>query len=173
MKKTISVRYAMTRNPVIVSPLVTVEDCAKKMIKEKVGSLIIEENNKIKGIVTEKDIVQKIVAANLNPKKVPVNKIMTANPIVIDPEKDLMEAIRLMNEKQLRRLPVVKENKLIGLLTIRDILKIQPELLDLIAEKSKIHYMDFECHEGECDICGNYTVLRKKKNKLICNECNT
>lgn len=172
MKKTISVRYAMTRNPILVNPLQTVEDCAKKMIQEGVGSLIIEENGRLKGIVTEKDIVQKVVAFSLDAKKMPVNKIMTPNPTVIDPEKDLMEAIKIMNEKHLRRLPVVKDNKLIGLLTIRDVLKIQPELFDLINERAKVYSSEMAANEGECELCGNYTVLRKKKNKMICNECN-
>lgn len=161
----------MTRNPVIVKPLTTIEDCAKKMIKEHVGSLIIKENDRLKGILTEKDIVEKVVARGLNTKKVTVNKIMTVSPVTINPEKDIMDAVKFMNEKQIRRLPVVKDNKLLGLITVYDILKIQPELLDLISEKSKVNAFRLNSNEEECQVCGNFTLVTKKKNQFLCNEC--
>lgn len=170
MKKTISVRYAMTRNPVIVNPVNSIEECAKKMLKEGVGSLIIEENGRLKGIVTEKDFLERVVAKNLNPKKTPISRIMSAIAVAIEPEKDIMEAIKLMNEKKVRRLPVIdRDYKLLGILTVSDILKIQPELFDIIIEKSKIN--PYTLNEGECPECGNFTLLHKKKNKFVCDEC--
>jgi CBS domain-containing protein/ribosomal protein S27AE len=172
MKKTISVRYAMTRNPVIVAPNDSVESVAKKMIKDGVGSLLVEENGRLRGIVTEKDLIGKIVAKNLNPAKITVSKIMSNIIVTIDPERDILEAIKIMNERKVRRLPVIDATgKLLGLITIHDILKLQPDLFEIIAEKNKINPHEFLSNEGHCPICGNFTVLHRKKNKLVCDEC--
>ncbi len=172
MKKTISVRYAMTRNPVIVAPNDSVESVAKKMIKDGVGSLLVQENGRLRGIVTEKDLIGKIVAKNVNPKKVTVSKIMSNIIVTIDPERDILEAIKIMNEKKVRRLPVIDATgRLLGLITVHDILKIQPDLFEIIAEKNKINPHELLSNEGHCAICGNFTVLHKKKNKFICDEC--
>ncbi len=172
MKKTISVRYAMTRNPVIVGPNDSVDSVAKKMIKDGVGSLLVEENGRLRGIVTEKDIIGKIVAKNVNPTKIIVSKIMSNIIVTIDPERDILDAIKIMNERKVRRLPVIDATgRLLGLITVNDILKIQPDLFEIITEKNKINPQEFLSNEGHCAICGNFTVLHKKKNKLVCDEC--
>jgi CBS domain-containing protein len=172
MKKTISVRYAMTRNPVIISPNENVVECAKKMIAEGVGSLIVSENDKLKGIITEKDLIEKVLSKNLDGKNIPASKVMTSITITIDPEQDIMHAINMMNEKKVRRLPVInKEGKLLGLITVHDILKIEPALFEIMLEKSKINPTELTSPDGECQVCGNYTALHKRKNKLVCNEC--
>jgi len=137
MQKYISVRDAMTRLPVAVSPNILIFDCAKIMLKEDVGSLIIEENNLLKGILTEKDLVEKIIAKGLDPKKIKAKDIMVKDVLTIEPTIDVMQAMKIMTEKNIRRLPVVENDKLIGLLTVKDILRIQPELFDLIIEKSR------------------------------------
>lgn len=172
MKKTISVRYGMTRNPVIVAPNDSAESAAKKMIKDGVGSLLVEENGRLRGIVTEKDLIEKIVARNVNPKKIAVSKIMSNIIITIDPERDILDAIKIMNERKVRRLPVIDATgRLLGLITIHDILKLQPDLFEIIAEKNKINPHELLSNEGHCSICGNFTILHRKKNRLICDEC--
>ncbi len=137
MQKYLSVRDAMTKMPISVGPNTLILECSKIMLKEDVGSLIIKEANILRGIVTEKDLVEKIIAKELDPKKTKVKEIMTKDVITIEPTKDIMQAIKIMTEKNIRRLPVVELDKLIGLLTVKDILKIQPEMFDIIIEKSR------------------------------------
>lgn len=137
MQKTISVRDAMTRMPVSIGSNLTISECAKLMVKENVGSLIIQEAGILKGIITEKDIVKKIVAVNKDSKKNLVKDVMTKSLITIGPTRDIIYAMKLMTEHDVRRLPVLEENKLIGLLTLKDILRIQPALIELVLEKSR------------------------------------
>ena len=137
MHKYLSVRDTMTRLPVAVGLNTLVSDCARIMLKEDVGSLIIEENNILKGIVTEKDLVNKIIARGEDPKKTKVKDIMEKNLVTIDPNKDIIEAIRIMSANDLRRLPVIENDNLVGLLTLKDILRVQPELFDIVLEKSR------------------------------------
>jgi signal-transduction protein with cAMP-binding, CBS, and nucleotidyltransferase domain len=138
MKTGIKVMDAMTKSPVIVKPEEKLIDCAKKMIEADVGSLIIEDSGKLVGILTEKDFVTKVVAKNIDVVKTPVKEVMSTKLIQIPPELDLYDAILFMSREDVRRLPVTKNGKLLGLLTYKDILKIQPDLYDIFIENFKI-----------------------------------
>ena len=128
MKAGIKVYEAMTKNPVIISPDVELPVCARKMLSNNVGALLVKHKNKLVGIITEKDIVEQAVGKELNLKKTKVKDIMSTMMIVISPEADLMEAIHKMKREDVRRLPVVHENKLVGLLTQKDIISMKPDL---------------------------------------------
>jgi|SRR3989338_712734 len=165
----ISVKDAICMNPISVGPETSIEDCAKLMIKESVGSLIIKENDIIKGILTEKDFLEKVIQKNIDTKKTAVRKIMTSNLVTIDPYKDIIEAIKTMIEHNVRRLPVIENGKLVGLLTIKDILRIEPQLFDLITEKSK--FLRSRDYTGECENCNIVSKLAKMDRKYLCSEC--
>lgn len=138
MKTGINVSDAMTKKPVIISPEASVIECAKLMIKNKVGGLIVKEKDDFVGMVTEKDLVEKVIAKKLDIEKTKVNKIMSTKIISIEPDRDLYDAILKMSEESVRRLPVIYKNKVVGLLTEKDILKIEPHLFNYLAEKLKI-----------------------------------
>lgn len=176
MKTGIKVGDAMTKEPVVVSPEVSVKDCAKKMLKEKVGGVIVKKDNILLGIVTEKDIVEKAVAKARNPEKIKVKNIMAKKMVTIEPSKDLYDALIKMRDKNVRRLPVVTNKKLIGLLTEKDVLKIEPQLFDLLTEKFRLREESLKpikgrYVEGECENCGNYAQLYNVGGKLLCEEC--
>jgi len=132
MKTGIKVSQAMTKNPVFIGPDESLPFCARKMLINNIGGILVVKSSKLLGIVTEKDIVEEVVAKELNVKKIKVKDIMTTSMITISPEGDLEKAIFLMNREDIRRLPVIKKNKLIGLLTMKDIIRVQPELASLI-----------------------------------------
>jgi signal-transduction protein with cAMP-binding, CBS, and nucleotidyltransferase domain len=138
MKTGIKVVDAMTRTPIKVGPNETLLNCAQKMMVGDVGSLIIEENGVLLGILTEKDIVNKVVSKNLDIETTPVKKVMSTTMIKISPDLDLYDAIYFMSREGVRRLPVTDGDKLIGLLTYKDVLKIQPDLYDIFIEKFKL-----------------------------------
>ncbi|HLD02087.1 MAG TPA: CBS domain-containing protein [Candidatus Nanoarchaeia archaeon] len=135
MKTGITVGDAMSHNPVIISSSKSVKDCAALMVKKEVGSVLVKDGDRLLGIVTEKDIVHKVVAMKLKPEKTSVSDIMTTKVVTIKPDQDLYEVMVEMAERKIRRLPVLHNGKIIGMLTVRDILKIEPELFDLLVER--------------------------------------
>ena len=138
MRTDIKVMEAMTKNPVVVKSNETVIACVKKMIDAEVGSLVVEEKGKLLGIFTEKDLMARVVAKELNLKKTLIKEVMSKRVLQIAPEADLYDAIYFMSREKVRRLPVTKNGKLMGLITYQDILKIQPDLYDIYIEKFRL-----------------------------------
>ena len=128
----IHVGHAMTKNPVIVTKDKNIEDCAKEMIKHKIGSVLIIENKKLLGIVTEKDVMEKVVSQGITPKNITAEEVMTTKITTTNPEEDIYKAILLMRNTSVRRLPVLQNNQVIGLLTVKDVLRINPDLFEII-----------------------------------------
>jgi len=128
---------AMTKKPAFVTPQSTVIECTRLMLDKHVGSLLVKEDEKLLGFLTERDLVR-MISLGIDPRTTEVKRIMTTRIITITPEKDIYEAILLMNKENLRRLPVILNGKVIGLITLRDILTIQPTLFELILDKISI-----------------------------------
>ena len=137
VKTGIKVMDAMTKKPVYVAPNEAITNCTKLMLEKHIGSLLVEENDNLIGFLTERDLVR-MISLGIDPKTTKVKQIMTTKIITITPEKDIYDAIMLMNKENVRRLPVVLNNRIIGLLTLRDILTIQPTLFDLIMDMVEI-----------------------------------
>lgn len=112
------VNELMTRDPATVQPGSTATEAAALMKSKDCGSLPIAEGGKLVGIVTDRDIVLRVVAAKKDPAMVKVSEIMTKDPATIGPEATAADASKLMSEKQVRRLPVVENGKLVGMLVI-------------------------------------------------------
>lgn len=172
MKTGISVQEAMTRGLIVTKPTTSLKECAELMRKRKIGSLPIVYKNKILGIVTDEDLVRKALAEKLNPETTQVRKIMTKKVVTIAPEEDIYDALLKMNKYGLNHLPVTSKNQIIGLLTWRDILKLEPELFDLYIEKLQIKkYPKWRGNRGQCDICDEFTILEEVNGQLLCDKC--
>ena len=116
-----SVKDAMTSNPTTVEARTTVQEAARKMQSEDVGSLPIVEGERLIAIVTDRDIAIRVVAEGKGPETT-VGEIASQDLVTIDPQQSLDEAARLMGEHQLRRLPVCEEDgKLVGILAQADV----------------------------------------------------
>jgi signal-transduction protein with cAMP-binding, CBS, and nucleotidyltransferase domain len=126
----------MTENPVKINASSDVQECAALMEKKGVGSLIVMKGAKFAGILTDEDIISKVVKKDILPSKITVEKIMTPlkDIISIEPGKDIYDALVIMKENDIRRLPVMTGRKFHGLITNKDILKIQPDLFDLFVD---------------------------------------
>ena len=107
MKTGYKVCDAMTKKPIIVPEKTTIAECARIMHRENIGSLVIGEKRNLNGIITEQDLVRKVIAMNLNVKKNPVSKIMTRRLFTVSPEIDLFDAIQLMSDYNIRHMPVI------------------------------------------------------------------
>ncbi len=129
---------AMTHMPITVLHTDSVSKCAQIMAKHRLGSLLILQDDKLSGIVTEGDLIRKVLSKGLDPLQTPVHNVMSKDIISVSPHMDIHEAMLTMNNFDIRHAPVLHEEKLAGFLTLKDILRIQPELFEILAEKNKM-----------------------------------
>lgn len=124
------VKHYMSEEVPNIESNVSVVEAAKEMRKIGRGFLIILKNGHPAGIVTERDFVNKVIADELNPAKISVGEIMSSPLITVDPDEDLVKASELMKTNKIRRLPVVKDGIIYGVLTAQDISQRFVEYLD-------------------------------------------
>ena len=171
------VKEAMKTNIVMVEPKTTVLDTAILMKKRKIGNVIIVENDQPLGILTESDIIKKVVAEGKNPQEIIVRNIMTTPLIVIDPYASLEKAMETMGKCNIRRLPVTEKDKLIGIITQKDISRISPILHEISREwyditvRDETHYKK-QVFSGKCEDCGTLSAnLKNVDGRLLCDDC--
>ncbi|MBC7129263.1 MAG: CBS domain-containing protein [Thermoplasmatales archaeon] len=177
MKKEILVKDIMSKAPVIVKSKASVIDAAKEMKIEKVGSVIVVENGKPVGILTESDILKKIVAEGKDASKIKVKDVMSTPLISISPDEKIEKAVKLLGKNRIRRLPVIENGKLVGIITERDIVQFSPLFIDLVEEwakitKERIEYERSETMAGKCEECGMATdKLIEVDGRMLCEFC--
>jgi len=183
----IGLRSRMLVKDVMSSPVVTIEEdaptnrVAELMEKHELGCVIVtSEKGKPLGIITERDLVERVLAKNVKPDAVKAKEIMTSPLITIEPSETISEAARRMNRLNIRRLGVVYKEQLIGLVSSKDILSVMPELIETIQEHALIEgeNMVREVEEesaplgGYCDRCGGWSDNLKEFNgEFLCEDC--
>ncbi len=122
------VEEVMTRNPASVKPDNTVMDAVLIMDKLGIGALpVVDENGRLIGIFTERDLLRRVVARRRNPEKTLIRDVMTPNPVTVKPDESVAEALRIMSSLKVRHLPVVNDaGILVGIVSIKDIEFVQP-----------------------------------------------
>ena len=178
MKSGIQVADAMTINPVSIEFDITLAECARVMSKNHVGAVVIKDNNLSLGILTEQDIVRKAVAKGVNANETKVRDFIAKKLITVKPSEDIYEAIVKMRNNNIRHLPVVESGRMLGLLTIKDILKIEPQLFEIIVEKFELREESRKPinriipTEGICQLCGEYSEkVKEVDGSVICDSC--
>src|SRR5215207_9492459 len=137
-----SVRDAMTEDPRSIGASASVVEAARLMREEHIGSLPITDDEKLVGMITDRDITTRVVAEAADPERTSVGDVYSRDLISVEPDKDLEEALRLMARHQVRRLPVVENGRLIGIVAQADIAlreneKKTGELVEAISEPSE------------------------------------
>ncbi len=171
------VRDIMSRPPVTAKETDDMMNVSRLMVKHNIGCVIIvDKAGKPTGIVTERDIVQRVAAKNILPSDVKVSETMTRPLIVIAPDTPVNEAAKRMNNSKIRRLVVVERGKLIGVLTMKDILEVTPALIDLISEKTRVGGLGPSRSKsglaGYCDECESWSDhLTQNEGVFICQDC--
>lgn len=107
----------------------SVERAAQLMKQYDVGSIPVCRQNQVVGIVTDRDIAVRTIAEGRDSKQQKVSDIMSANPVVGNPDMDVHDAARIMSDQQIRRLPIVENNSLVGIVALGDI-SVEPDLQD-------------------------------------------
>ena len=181
----IGLRTKMLVKDVMSSPVVTMDEneasnkAAVVMDKNDLGCVIVtnKAGNSI-GIITERDLVIRVLAKNLKPDTVKAKEIMTTPLVTIEPDATITEAARRMNRLDIRRLGVIYKGNLVGIISSKDILGVMPELIEIIQERSRIEDANRteETEEapvsGYCDRCNIYSESLKERNgQNICDEC--
>lgn len=179
------VRERMLVKDVMSSPVITVDEkatvnkVARLMEQHKLGCIIVTgEDEKPSGIITERDLVARVLAKNSRSSKMTAKEVMTSPLITIDPEETLSEAARRMSHLNIRRLGVVYRGQLVGVVSSKDILAVTPELIEMIQEKAKIEGTAAEevpekpPLAGYCDQCGRWSdTLKEVEGNFLCEEC--
>lgn len=101
----------------------TVFDAVNKMTDVGVGCLIVKDGEDIKGIVTERDYLRKVIVRGRSSKELPVSEIMTEDLVVVSPEESVEACMAIMTEKRIRHLPVIEDGNLTGLISVGDLVK--------------------------------------------------
>ncbi len=163
----------MAKKPITVHVDMTIAEAARLMAEKKIGSLIVMDEDVPLGIVTEKDMVTKVIAKSLSASDTKVRDIMSSPLISIHPHTEVGEAAKRMASMKIRRLAVVESGRLIGLVTENDILSIWPQLIEVTREYSRAGLIEeMKGIEGHCEACGIYSNdLRPEGTLLVCSEC--
>ncbi len=111
----------MRKSVITTEPADIVMDAAKKMAKNKIGSLVVVKDDKIVGIVTWRDIVTRVVAQGLDPKACKVDTIMTQPVITCSPTTPIRDIVKILHQNKINRLPVVDRDSLVGIITAYDV----------------------------------------------------
>lgn len=117
------VRNYMRKDVPTVDVGASAVEASKIMMEKRLGYLIVLEKAQPTGIVTESDLVQKVMAKEKEPSKVKVSEVMSVPLITVDPDATVEDAVRTMAENRIRRLPVVRDNAICGAFTARDLAK--------------------------------------------------
>jgi len=172
-KSGVKVGDVMARNFISTKLDVQVLDAVKLMVKKRVGSLIILEKGLLKGILTEKDVMWAL-SKKRDLTEIKVGDICTKKITTIKPSADIYDAVRLMKKVKFRRLPVTMNKKVIGYLTLKDILRVQPTLFQIAKEgyalKGRV-INEGNIQEGVCEECENFDLLYDVDGKMICERC--
>jgi CBS domain-containing protein len=183
----IGLRSRMLVKDVMSSPVVTIEEeapvnkVAELMEKDNLGCIIVTNSKgRPLGIITERDLVVRVLAKNAKPDSVKAKDVMTSPLITVEPDETINEAARRMSRLNIRRLGVVYKGQLIGLISSKDILAVVPELIETIQERALMEGENrAQEAEGEstpftgyCDRCGGWSDSLKEVNgEFICEDC--
>ena len=168
----IRMRDVMVKQVITTRKDSTVEEAVKLMNEREIGCLIVTENDRPIGILTERDLLKRILVKSKDLKGMKVQDVMSMPLISVEPNVQIGDASRLMFQKNIKKMPIVKKGELVGLVTLTDILRIQPQLIKMykifstgLAPKRIKKVFDYYLLvDAKVDITANSTVsLNSKK----------
>jgi CBS domain-containing protein len=178
----VRVKEVMKKRVITITPEKTMADAARVMTNNRVGSLIVVKNSdEPKDIVTESDVTT-VVARGLDPKKIKISELHVKkvkrrpNLITVKPDDNILDVAKLMVKNGVKRVPVVENGRLIGIIADKEILLISPELVEIMSENLKARVASVanprQTISGMCEDCEDYSdKLRQVGERWICPEC--
>ncbi len=132
----------MVRDVVTLHKDASVYDAVKLLNKNKIGCLVITQNGEIAGIITERDMLERVLEKCRNPKDTRVSEVMTKNVITGTPDMDALEATRLMFRIKVKKLPIIEGRRLVGIVTLTDIARatsVDKKTIEMMEQLSNMH----------------------------------
>jgi signal-transduction protein with cAMP-binding, CBS, and nucleotidyltransferase domain len=183
----IGLRSKLLVKDIMSSPAVTVDEnllankVAALMDKHDYGCIIVTtKDGKPLGIITERDLVVRVLAKNIKPDNIKAKKVMTTPLMTIEPDATIADAAKRMSRLDIRRLAVIYKGKLVGIVSGKDVLHVMPELLETMQEEALIEgeKISEEATKesapltGNCDHCGVYSDdLTEVNGEFLCEDC--
>lgn len=183
IEREVSVAEVMNKTVITMDINTDVPAIAREMVKHDVGSVIITENEKAMGIITERDLVRDIIAKDRKPSKVNASKILSSPLVTVEPETSVVKASEIMLKANIKRLPVLEDGTIIGVVSNTDMLMVTPglstilkDLIDMNREAllstPSIEDIEEDFSAGICESCSYHSVYLKLVNgKYLCENC--
>ncbi len=130
----LKVEDVMVRDVITIDENSTVKEAADVMNKFEIGCLIAVRKGKAMGIITERDLLKRVVAEARDVNKTKVKNVMSSPLVVVEPSMDLEEAVKLMFQMKIKKLPVVEEKHLVGLVSLTDIARFHPQMMKILKQ---------------------------------------
>ena len=170
------VREAMSSPVISVDEGEDIVQVANRMREQKVGAVIVLNDHSLPvGIVTERDIVTRVVAEGVSPSTLLAAKIMTSPLKMVEPDMNLIDAMQMMDKENIRRLGVIYKGDLVGVITDRNIIRFIPTIMEIMREQKEIlsnNPISGGSTVGYCDRCEIYsTNLRDIDGEFLCEDC--
>jgi CBS domain-containing protein len=175
----LTVKDLMTKSVISLPMEKSVADIAVEMANNDISAMLLTSEDTFVGILTDRDIIKKVIARGLNPKNVRAGEVMSSPLISISEQVSVQEAAEKMRDNKIRRLVVKNKGKVVGIISESDIVRVEPELHFLIRERSRLGVGKLRpleprgvVLEGYCEECENYSGdLIKVNGKWLCEEC--
>ena len=177
----ILVANIMTREPITIKPDTNLLECAKKMVRKRVGNLLLVEKKRLLGFISEKDILWALIKKSKDDlETIKAIDISARKIATIKPTATIKQAIEKMKKLKFERLPVIHNGELMGIVTAKDILNFHPELYPELEEFSKIREETEKLKRIKktkkrrtdlCEECGKQDLLSVVDGNLICENC--
>jgi CBS domain-containing protein len=178
METRLAVRDVMTKTVVTAPPDMSAAEAGKKMVENRVGNVIIVKEGRPVGIVTESDMVAKVISKNMKPSSIKLEQLMSKPLITTRSSDDINDAVLVMAQKKIRRLPVIDEEVLVGIITDADVIQASSEInqiLDNLIQMNRENVLDrrdISITQGECEECEEFSGdLRQEEGRLKCPRC--
>jgi len=130
----LKVEDVMVKEVITIDENATVKEAAEVMNKFEIGCLIAIRKGKAMGIITERDLLKRVVADAKDANKTKVKDVMSSPLVVVEPTMDLEEAVKLMFQMKIKKLPVVDGKRLVGLISLTDIARFQPQMIRILKQ---------------------------------------
>jgi CBS domain-containing protein len=134
----------MTRNVITLPADASVYDAVKLMNKNRIGCLVVVDNSHIVGILTERDLLERVLEKCKNPKETRISEIMTRHVITGKPDMELSDATKVMFKNKVKKLPIIEKNRLVGIVTLTDIARatsVDKQTIELLRKLSNMHIL--------------------------------
>ncbi len=122
----------------------TLSEAVARMLKHKVGSVIVKEDERVVGVITKGDILRKAILLGVDAREVSCKEVMTAPVLTIDPDVPVEEAAKMMTQHNVSKLPVIKKGKVVGIITSSDIIRAEPVQVSYLQELVRARFVPHE-----------------------------